>query len=396
MAQMIHALGERHRLALLSLRGEAEAPIDPDVAERCQRAEELERPEPGGSRTAGAQQRAREARAALSGVPAWALLLRSERFARRLAEVAHDFRPEVVQLENEVMTQYLRPLAGSDAARVLVVHEPAAAAARERWRSATGARRVLRRLELRAWRAWERAALEAVDATVVFTERDRRSLAEVAPGAPAATVPLGAALPAQAVDPLGADPPNVLFVGNFTHPPNIEAATTLMSEILPLARRAVPDLRAYVVGPRPPVRLLRLADERTVVTGAVPAVDPYLARATVVVAPMWSGGGMRVKVLEAIAAGKALVATPLAVEGLALVPGRHVVIAGSPTEFALAVVELVRDAERRVRIAGEARRWALANLGWEPVVDRYEHVWADAIRRRRDRVRAERYPIARS
>jgi glycosyltransferase involved in cell wall biosynthesis len=385
MAQTIQALGSRHRLALVSLRGEDEAPISPELVERCEQTDEHWRPEPGASRRSRVDQRAREVRAGLAGVPAWAFLLRSERIAQRLAEVAEGFRPELVQLENEVMAQYLPALESSRAARVLVVHEPATAVAHERWRSAQGWRRTLRRLDLRAWRRLEREALQQVDATVVFTERDRRALAPPAAAGSIFTVPLGTDIPARPLDPMGAEPPSVVFVGNFTHPPNVDSATSLLTEIVPLVRRAVPGLQTFVVGPRPPPRLRRIADASTFVTGTVDAVDPYLERASVVVAPVWSGGGMRVKVLEALAAGKALVATPLALEGLDLAPGEHVVVANTTTEFAHAIVELVEDRERRRRIAVSARRWALANLAWDTAVPRYERVWTQAIETRRAR-----------
>jgi glycosyltransferase involved in cell wall biosynthesis len=399
MAQMIHALGARHRLALVALRGEDEPPIGPQVVERCEQTEELWRPEPGISRRSRGLLRAREVRAGLAGLPAWALLLRSKRIAHRLAQVAEDFGPEVVQLENEVMAQYLPALTSSSGVRMLVVHEPGTAAALERWRSARGWRRGLRRLDLRAWREFEREALQQMDATVVFTERDRRTLAALAPGASIFTVPLGTDIPPHPLDPVGGEPPSVVFVGNFTHPPNAKSAIILLTEIVPLVRRAVPALQAFVVGPRPPAELRRLADAGTFVTGAVEAVDPYLARASVVVAPMWSGGGMRVKVLEALAAGKALVATPLALEGLALDAGENMVVASTPSEFAHAIVELIEDRRRRARIAVNGRRWAVANLAWDTAVARYDRVWTEAIDRRR--ARKERsipvgWPVARS
>lgn len=384
MAQMVRAMGARHRVELLAFRGAEEPGIGRAVVARCEGAREVWRPEPGRSPAARAVQHAREARAGLAGVPAWALLLRSDAFARQLVELVSDFRPEVVQLENDALAQYLPVLASSPAARVLVVHEPAAAAALERWRSARGARRARRRLELRARRTWERKVLRQVDAAVVFTARDGRSLA--APPPATFVVPLGTDIPAQALDPYGADPPSLVFVGNFTHPPNVDAATTLLTEIVPRVRRAVPRLRTYVVGPRPPVAITRLAAADTIVTGVVPAVEPYLARAGVVVAPVWSGGGMRVKALEALAAGKALVATPLAVEGIGVVAGEHLMVADTAADFAQAVVDLLRDSERRARIALKARDWAVANLGWDTALDRYERVWAEAIERRRGHV----------
>jgi glycosyltransferase involved in cell wall biosynthesis len=115
--------------------------------------------------------------------------------------------------------------------------------------------------------------------------------------------------------------------------------------------------------------------ERVAVCGRVPDVTPYLDAATVVAAPLRQGGGMRVKVLEALAAGKAVVATPLAVEGLDLAPGREALVAHDAAAFADAVALLVQEPARRARIAGTARAWAAAHLGWERSAAAYEALY---------------------
>jgi glycosyltransferase involved in cell wall biosynthesis len=112
-----------------------------------------------------------------------------------------------------------------------------------------------------------------------------------------------------------------------------------------------------------------------VVTGGVPDVTPYLDRAAVVVIPVRMGGGMRVKVLEALAAGKAVVASRLAAEGLDVVHGRQILFAESDREFADATVELLLDVERRASLAAGARAWALENLGWDRVISAYENLY---------------------
>src|SRR5207244_3672519 len=83
--------------------------------------------------------------------------------------------------------------------------------------------------------------------------------------------------------------------------------------------------------------------------------------------PLRLGGGMRVKVLETLAAGKALVASPRALEGLRLEPGREVLQAESDAEFCEAISELLANEERRISLGRSARVWAEANLGWERV-----------------------------
>jgi len=110
--------------------------------------------------------------------------------------------------------------------------------------------------------------------------------------------------------------------------------------------------------------------------GVVPDVRPHLDRAAVVVVPARLGGGMRVKVVEALASGKAVVATALAVEGLDLAPGEHAILATTDGEIADAVVGLLREPERRRALAAAARAFALAHLRWEDVVAAYDALYA--------------------
>src|SRR5262249_58786719 len=112
--------------------------------------------------------------------------------------------------------------------------------------------------------------------------------------------------------------PSLVFVGNYMHPPNVDAALRLVQEIFPRIAAQRPDVRLALVGDRVPARLRRVAGPNVDVTGLVSDVAPYLDRAAVVTVPVTTGGGLRVKVVEALAAGKAPVASPLAVEGLAI------------------------------------------------------------------------------
>jgi len=101
-----------------------------------------------------------------------------------------------------------------------------------------------------------------------------------------------------------------------------------------------------------------------------------------VLAPLWSGGGMRVKVLHALAAGKAVVATPRAVAGLGLRDGEEVAVADTPATFAAAVTRLLHDAGARAAMGARARRWALAQSAGAGYAGRYEQIWDAAIARR--------------
>jgi glycosyltransferase involved in cell wall biosynthesis len=119
------------------------------------------------------------------------------------------------------------------------------------------------------------------------------------------------------------------------------------------------------------------------VHGSVPDVTPYMDRAAVVVAPLRIGGGMRVKVLEALAAGKALVVTQRAAEGFEAQPGAHLLVADDEDQIVEALVQLLLDPHRRRRLAEEARRWAESRLGWDEGVAAFEELYESLAGSRR-------------
>jgi glycosyltransferase involved in cell wall biosynthesis len=157
-----------------------------------------------------------------------------------------------------------------------------------------------------------------------------------------------------------------------------------MVSIHPCVAARHPDARLEIVGSKPTRAMRRLAVEEVTITGWVPSVDPYLDRAAMVVVPLRLGGGMRVKVLETLAAGKALVASPRAVEGLDLVAGRDFIAADTNDEFCRAVCELLEDPVRRAALGHAARAWAEDNLRWDAAVDAYEELYASLSPRPRE------------
>jgi glycosyltransferase involved in cell wall biosynthesis len=111
------------------------------------------------------------------------------------------------------------------------------------------------------------------------------------------------------------------------------------------------------------------------ITGEVPDVGPHLDRASVVVAPLRLGGGMRVKVAEALAAGKAVVATPLAAEGLGARDGDQLLLADDSDAIADVAAELLLDPARRAALATRARTWASEHLAWDAPAAAFERLY---------------------
>jgi polysaccharide biosynthesis protein PslH len=374
-AQLLAKLATRHRIAMLYLRAPADPPVDAILQERCELVEEIIRPNPGFSLAQGWSRIG----SLLRGWPLWAAGSAVAAYRARLRTLVSAWQPHIVQVEYHIMGQYLSALGACPAPRVLTEYEPGAKAARDQLDAHRGFARLAHWHNLLAWEHFERTIIRQVQAVVVLTESDRHALAPFARHTPIVRIPLGMELPEHPLDPLGSPPLSLLFVGNFKHPPNVDAAVRLITTIFPRVQARCPGLLLHIVGDQPTPQIQQLANPNVIVTGRVPDVTPYLDRAALAVVPLRLGGGMRVKVLEALAAGKAVVASPRAVEGLDVMDGKHILLAESDQQFTDAIVQLLTEPERRTALAAHARSWACANFGWERPIAAYERLYQSLI-----------------
>jgi glycosyltransferase involved in cell wall biosynthesis len=284
--------------------------------------------------------------------------LASRAFARRLSEVVRDWRPDVVHFEHVHVAQYLGSVDGA-APGVVRMLEPAAQAALEHARRAPVPARPGALLDAAAAARFERRVLAAADALVVLTEDDRAALAR---SIPERTPVLVSGLSLVAPAAVGADPPpdchTFAYVANFAHAPNVHAAELLARRILPAVRARIPAARLLLVGEGSAE--LGVGGDGVEKTGRVESVAGTLEAAAVVAMPLRTGGGMRVKVFEALALGQAVVATPLAVSGLPVASGEQLLVAESDDELAESIAGLLADPARRSALGAAARRWAVA------------------------------------
>jgi glycosyltransferase involved in cell wall biosynthesis len=157
--------------------------------------------------------------------------------------------------------------------------------------------------------------------------------------------------------------------------PNVDAMLWFGQGVLPLIHRRRPQVKLAIVGQRPHPRLASLRDVPGVtITGRVADVRPYIAGATVYVAPLRVGGGTRLKLLQAMAMGAAIVATSLGAEGYPVAHGRELLLADTPGDFAQAVLTLLDDAERRAALGVAARRF-VATYSWDTLVPQLEMLY---------------------
>lgn len=167
--------------------------------------------------------------------------------------------------------------------------------------------------------------------------------------------------------------PELLFVGSMDWQPNEDGIRWFVESVFHLVRARIPDVSLSIVGRSPSKALLALAERSSgvSVTGAVPDVRPYLHRAAVSIVPLRIGGGTRIKIYEAMAAGVPVVSTSIGAEGLPLLPGQHLLIADDPEPMATAITSLLRDRACAQRLADHAQRFVQEHCSWQAVTNEF-------------------------
>jgi sugar transferase (PEP-CTERM/EpsH1 system associated) len=239
-------------------------------------------------------------------------------------------------------------------------------------------------LEGRKVRRYERWLAEGFDACSVNAPREREVLGQYV-DKPIYVFPNGVDLdyfrPQREGGP--ASPARVVFTGNMSYKPNVEAVGDFVSRILPRVWARRPETEFYIVGMDPSPAVRRLADgRRIVVTGRVDDVRPYFDAATVAVAPLRIARGLQNKVLEAMAMRVPVVASPAAFNGINAEAGRDVLVADDPESFSRGVVSLLDDPLLRDRHAAAARTCVERNHDWARILDGLERLVTEGPRPR--------------
>jgi glycosyltransferase involved in cell wall biosynthesis len=325
--------------------------------------------------------------------------LASDRFRQALREVLAADGFDAVHVEGIELARYIPEIKYALQARGgLVIYDAHNAEALLQQRAYETDRQSLARLpgalysriqagRLERFEAW---TLQQADRVLCVSSADARALRNLVPDCEPIEVPNGIDLadyvgeiPSLQSPALGAsnlDPDDILlFTGKMDYRPNVDAALWFAHEILPRVRRQRRQAQFVIAGQRPHANLVALRRRRgVVVTGLVPDLVPYLAAASVYVAPLRMGGGTRFKLLEAMAMRKAIVSTSLGAEGFNLVDGREARLADKAGEFAAAVIALLGDESKRAALGLAARRFVEAGYNWPAIIPRVEAAYRAA------------------
>lgn len=431
---LIRGLAERHRISLLSFREHGPPDGEPGLASKipepllalCQRVETVPAPNPR-----PLMRRALDT--FTHPLPDMALRLASTALAERLAAWLALESFDVIQIEGLEMAPYLDLLlekrqtdqvrtveptqAGpskSDGAKdgfPLVVFDDhnceyklqksyaqIDALLPRRWAGA-----LYSLLQWQKLRRYEASVCRRAHRVLAVSQADAQALRQLVPDLDVTVIPNGIDTdqyqpgPTDAAGDAGSSqPPKVVFVGKMDFRPNVDAVRWFAEEIWPQVRAEVPEAHFYAVGQRPHPHLAPLrADPSVTLTGWVEDVRPYIAQAAIYVLPLRMGSGTRLKLLEGMASGKAIVSTRMGAEGFTapaedgqrgdwaygmVTHDQELVLVrdNDPGAFARAVVALLRDPARRARLGANARAFVEAHYDWRVIIPRLEALYAQA------------------
>ena len=329
---------------------------------------------------AGLAKRRKQARSLISRSSFQYALYVHRPLREMLDRVVREQRIDLVQLEFSQMGAYAESLPPG-VASVLDIHNIEYDVLGQMARSSSVGRRLFNQIEYRKFRHEEQAAWRRATICVV-TSPDDAAVVQTVTGRIVPVIPNGVDTDVFTQVPLTeADPLSIVFVGAMRYRPNAEAARWFAMDVLPEIRRRLPGARFAIVGADPPPDVTSLAALPGVtVAGTVPDVRPWLAQAGTVVVPLRAGGGTRLKILEAFAAGRPVVATTLGAAGLDVRDGQHLLIADSAPDLANAVYRIATNRTLGRQLVENARDLVLHRYRWQAIADRLALVYDRIVR----------------
>ena len=324
-----------------------------------------------------------------TGQPIQMAYSRSPQFAERLRRVQAQERFDVVHVEHLRGAILAEPVSG-----IPIVYDAVDSISllfeRVLESPPTPKSRLIARLDLGRTRRYEAQLGERFDRVIVTSAADRDTLIALARDKRNGrrveedryiVIPNGVDLDYFYCAPdHDRDPATLVFTGKMSYHANVAAVLDLAQEVMPRVWQTAPETRLCIVGKDPSEAVRALAkDPRITVTGTVPDIRPYLARAAIAVSPIRYGVGIQNKVLEAMAMGTPVVCTPQACSALAVEPGRDLLTGSSPDALARHILDLLSSPARRAELGRAGRRFVEMHHSWDAQTATLERVYESAI-----------------
>lgn len=319
----------------------------------------------------------------LRGEPFMLKYAESDELEKMLSNLSQEQGIDIIQFEHSYMGHNVRHLAQDLKARkVLSFHNIACA---QYYRVYKVEKNLLKKIRhLLEWVPmfkWEPRIAGYFDKSVVVSDIDKNLLQFLNPMLDIAVIPNGVDAGGIASEPSEGREKNLLFIGTMDYEPNEDAVLYFHERIFPLVKREIQDIKLTVVGRNPPPKVQKLSENPDIlITGHVDDVRPYYRKAMLSVVPLRSGGGTRLKILEAMATGTPVVSTAVGCEGLAVEDGRNIMIASTPEEFAEKIIRLVTREDLWNKVSCEGRKLVEEKYDWESIASSLQEVYRQLLR----------------
>jgi sugar transferase (PEP-CTERM/EpsH1 system associated) len=281
---------------------------------------------------------------------------------------------DIIHVEFSFMAPYLAFVSPrSQAKKVLSMHNVESLRFARELKFARGMRRLALLGDHILFKFWEERSLCQFDGILTVSPLELAWIKKHAPAAEVELIPNGVDTKSFSVADGSRVDYSIVFTALMNYPPNIDAAVWFCDEILPIVRSKHPEICFKIVGDKPGPEVLALAQSKGVqVTGRVPDVRPYLSESLALVVPLRSGGGTRLKILEAMAMGRPVVSTYQGAEGLEITDGVNILLADSPEEFAQHIFALIADPQLGRRLGAAGRYLVETKYDWKTCLSQLE------------------------
>lgn len=299
-------------------------------------------------------------------------------FARRIQNLCDNNQYDIIHFEGLFVAQYL-PMIRTKAVKLLRQHNIEYTI----WKTLAATKRGLMRCYLKflANRLYEfeKTITPQFDALVSITESDRTaSIYMLGFKNTLATIPAG--ILHENTSPQNINSSYMYHIGSMEWMPNLEAMEWFHKDIWPLIARASPEAEFFMAGKNMPISYQAWSDNQFHVNGEVESVENFSADKSILVVPLRSGSGIRIKTIEAMMAGKAVVTTTQGAQGLDIIDGEHCLIADDAKTFADKTLSLIKDDALRHRLSTNGKLYADSNFGNEAVSRVWKEFYATLIR----------------
>lgn len=305
----------------------------------------------------------------------------SDDVAKALATLLSKEKFDIIQLEGPMLAGYLPMFRQLSKARVILRAHNIEHRIWERMylTAAPGLKKMYYKLLAKRLKKFEEKAVPQFDAIAAITPDDAGYFKEIAPGKPVICSPAGLLLQKFASFHESTDHFSLFHIGSLDWLPNQEAVKWFIENVWPLIRTKHPEVTFHVAGRHMPEWMRELNGPNLFMVGEVEDAAAFMRDKTIMVVPLLSGSGMRLKIVEGMAMGKTIVSTHIGAEGINYTDKEHILIADSPEDFANTVSECISNPDLCTRIGQNARNMVFETYDNNKVISKLVHFYQELI-----------------